>query len=146
MAVTKVLARDWTLEINTGTIGSPVWTEVNCLTSLTFSNSKNDVDTTCFGSAGEMEHLVSSRSREISAEGFYLEDISTGDRDAGQDACETLAGEFGTDSLGQFRITSPGGTTKTFMASANIADVGGGNDDATSWGVTLTVSGSVTVA
>ena len=32
------------------------------------------------------------------------------------------------------------------MASANIGDIGGGNDDATSWGVTLTVSGKMSEA
>jgi len=145
MAATKVLARGWVLSINTGTYAVPVWTEVKGINTLTFSNSKNDADTTDFNSDGDMEHMVASRSREIAVEGFYLEDISTGDRDAGQEACETLAELTGNTSLGDFKLVSPAANGKRFYASANIGDVGGGNDDPTSWGVTLTISGKPTV-
>ena len=36
-----------------------------------------------------------------------------------------------------------GGTTKTFKASVNLSDLGGGNDDPMPWGAELTVSGEV---
>lgn len=142
MAVTKVLARDWVLEIKSGS----GYTRIKGLSTLSFSNSKNDTDTTDFESQGATEHLVTSRSQEISAEGFYLVDKTTKKRDEGQQAVESLAELIGPESLGEFRLTSPAGTMKTFFASANIGDIGGGNDDATSWGVTLTVSGKMSDA
>lgn len=142
MAVTKVLARGWKLEI-AGT--DDTFTQIKGLASISFSNGKNDTDTTDFDSEGVQEHIVASRSQEISAEGFYLVDKKTGNRDEGQEAVETLAEQIGPESIGQFKITSPAGKAKLFNASANIGDVGGGNDDATSWGVTLTVSGKMTV-
>ena len=141
MAVTKVLARDWTLEI----LKAPsTYVKIKGLNTLSFSNSKNDTDTTDFDSEGATEHMVTSRSQEISGEGFYLVDRTTKARDEGQKLVEALAEKIGPETLGEFRLTNPAGTTKTFLASANIGDVGGGNDDATTWGVTLTVSGKMT--
>ena len=57
MAVTKVLARDWVLEIKSGS----GYTRIKGLSTLSFSNSKNDTDTTDFESQGATEHLVTSR-------------------------------------------------------------------------------------
>lgn len=143
MAVTKVLARDWKLEILKS---GNSYARIKGLNTLSFSNSKNDTDTTDFESEGATEHLVTSRSQEISCEGFYLVDKTTKTRDEGQGLVEALAEKIGPESLGQFRITNPAGTSKLFTASANIGDVGGGNDDATTWGVTLTVSGKMSDA
>lgn len=144
MAVTKVLARDWVASINTGTYVSPVWTEIKGLNTLTFSNGKNDAETTDFNSEGFEEHIVASRNAELGIEGLFLEDPSDGSRDPGQEAVEALAELMGNDSLGDFKLVSPGGTGKRFYASAQIGDVGGGNDDATSWSATLTRSGQTT--
>ena len=144
MAITKVLARGWTLEVNTGTEEEPEFTPIGGINTFTFSNSKNDADITDFDSEGYMEHIVASRSFEISMEGFYLEDLATGDRDAGQEKVEEYGNLVGEDSLRTYRLTTPGGTVKTFLASTNIGDQGGGNDDPTSWGATLTVSGQIT--
>lgn len=68
----------------------------------------------------------------------------TGDRDDGQEAVDALCTGIGADSIAQFRKTSPGGTVETFYASAEMGDIGGGDNDTTSWGVTLTISGMVT--
>jgi len=122
-----------------------VWVDVTCgLNTFTFSNSKNDADTTEFCSNGYMEHIVASRGVEISAEGFFLEDPMTGDRSTGQELIEVLAALTGNDSLGDFKLTSPGGSGRRFFASIVLADVGGGNDDPTTWGFTMTVSGKPT--
>ena len=145
MAVTKVLARDWEFWINNGTFAVPVWVDVTCgLNTFTFSNSKNDADTTEFCSDGYAEHIVASRSVEISAEGFFLEDPDTGDRSQGQELVEVLAAKTGNESLGDFKLVSPGGSGRRFYSSIVLADVGGGNDDPTTWGFTMTVSGKPT--
>lgn len=146
MAVTKVLARDWDFYINTGTFAIPTWLNTNCgLNTFTFSNSKEDAETTDFCSDGYAEHMVASRGLEITAEGFYLEDPTTGDRSAGQLAIEELAEKVGNDSLGDFKLVSPAGSGRRFYSSVMVGDVGGGNDDPTTWGFTLTVSGKPTV-
>jgi hypothetical protein len=143
MAVTKVLARGWKFEVyDTDTL---LYVEVTGINTFTFTRGKNDADTTDFDSEGYEEHMAASRNFEITGEGFYKEDLSTGDRDLGQEIMEDYAELVGEDSLRQFRMTSPGGTEKEFNASVNIGDVGGGNDDPTSWGFTLTVSGKLEI-
>ncbi len=142
MAVQKVLARDWGKEINTGTLAVPIWTPIGGLKSLGFDHSDAKTDLTDHDSAGMDEHLVAGRGATVSLEGFFLEDPDTGTRDTGQAAVEALAAAVGQDSLGQFRLTTPGGTTRIFMASATLGGQGGGNNDATSWSATLTRSGA----
>lgn len=144
MPATKVLARDWTFSINTGTTTTPAWTPILGVNSFGVSRSKNDVDTTDFASAGWTEHLVASRGWEFTLEGFHLEDTD-GTRDPGQTAVEANTLLMGAASLDQYKFTSPGGKVYTFVASAVVDGPGGGSDDATSWACTLTVSGTVTI-
>jgi hypothetical protein len=54
-----------------------------------------------------------------------------------------LAAAVGLDSLGTFRITSPGGNVATFSASAEVTKGGGGNNDAATWQAVIRVSGGV---
>jgi len=149
MPAVKVLARGWILEVDTDALletplGTPVWVAINGLNSLTFSNSKNDAETTTFDDEGWETHMVASRGRELSVEGFYLVDPIDGTRDMGQETVEQVGDEIGPASLASFRLTSPASKVKTFVSSVNVGDIGGGNDDPTSWGAELTISGKVT--
>jgi hypothetical protein len=148
VTVTKILARDHgkTWSINTGTVDIPAWTPIKSLNSWAHSPSTNQTDTTDFDDDGRLSHLVASRGDEFTLTGSYLEDIDTGARDPGQEAVETLAAQVGNDCLKQFKLTSPGGITKTFMASAECTIGGGGNDDKSAWEAKLTVSGAITTA
>jgi hypothetical protein len=144
MAKTKVLARNWLIEIQTGTdatSGSPIWTKIGGINTFTISSDKEDADTTDFDSVGHSEHIVASRSNEITFEGFYIEDQTTGDRDPGQQAVEDAGDEIGPASIKPLRMTSPGGKVRQFNGSFVTGDVGGGNNDATSWGASFTPSG-----
>lgn len=146
MAITKFLARDLTCDINTGTIAAPVWTPVKGLNTITHSPSSTDAETSDFDSEGRAEHMKAERGDSWALAGFSLEDVSTGDRDPGQAAVEVLGRAIGPASLGQFRLTSPGGNTATFMASAEVTTAGGGTNDAAAWGATITASGPITYA
>lgn len=141
MAKVKVLARNWLIEVNTGTVALPAWTKVGGINSFTVSGDKEDTDTTDFDSGGWGEHIVASRSRSISFEGFFLEDQADGSRDAGQAFIEDASEEIGPDSISQTRITSPAGKVTEYSGSYSTGDVGGGINDATSWGAEMTVSG-----
>jgi hypothetical protein len=144
MAAVKVLARGWKAEIQNP--GNSQYVEIKGLNSLTFDSEKNDADTTDFDSQGNNEHLVASRGKSLSVEGFYLEDQTTKARDAGQLLVEALADGMGEDSLGNFRLTSPAGTVRYFVASANVTGIGGGNDDPTAWSAELAVSGPMNLS
>ena len=147
MAVDKVMVEDVTVSINTGTEATPTWTPIGGLTEpVEHSPSTTRVDLTDCDSAGREEHRVVRRGDSFTLKGFVLEDEASGDRDAGQEACETLAGQTGAASLGQFKVETPGGTALTFKASAQCKTFGGGYNDALPWECELTVSGAIAKA
>ncbi len=143
MALTKFLARDLDIVIVLADSGS---TElpIKGLNTLTHSPSSTDADTTDFESNGHNEHLKAERGDQWTLAGFHLEDVITGDRDPGQAACEALAQETSFASLGSFKITSPGGNTIEFKASAEVTLAGGNNNEAATWQCILKVSGATT--
>ena len=148
MAVTKFLARDLAIAISTapgvdtidGT-ADDTWTPIGGLNSLTHAPSTSRADTSSFDSNGRDEHLVASRGETWTLAGFTLEDVATGDRDAGQAAVEALAKLVGPAGLGWFQITSPGGNVIHFQASAEVTQAGGGHNDAAAWQAVLQVNG-----
>lgn len=146
MAVTKFLARDLDVDVNTGTLAAPVWTAVKGLNTVSHSPSSTDAETTDFDSNGAPEHLKAERGHSWTLAGFKLIDVASGAEDPGQQAVETLSKLVGLASLQQFRITSPGGRTATFMASAEVTYSSGGNNDAAAWQAVLRVSGVITYA
>lgn len=146
MAVTKVNARDWTVEINTGTEGVPTWVQIGGLTSFTVENSEAETDDTTFDSAGIEEQVVMQRGKQLSIEGKFLEDEADGSRNAGQAAVEAAADDVGEASKKQYRFTSPGGTIETAKFTTRLGSIGGGNNDRTSWAATLKRSGASTIS
>ena len=142
MAIVKVLARGWKVEVGNGA-NPETFIEIKGLKSLGFDNEKTDADTTSFDEDGAKSHIVASRGSKLSLEGNFLEDQTNGSRDPGQQAVEDLAELIGPASLGNFRLTSPGGKMRNFIASANVSGIGGGTDDPTGWKADITVSGKI---
>lgn len=151
MAVTKFLARDLTIDIfipdsgsdsGTPASGDADWTPVKGLNTLTHAPAATDADTTDFDSMGHGEHMTAQRTDQWTIAGFTLEDVSSGARDAGQAAVEALAQAIGPVSLGWFKITSPGGNTIEFQASAVVTLADGGTNDAAKWQAVLKTSGA----
>lgn len=141
MAETEVSARGWTYEINTGTSGSPVWVEILGIVDVSHKPGSGKADATNNKDAGSPRHRRQSRSHEWTLKGNYLEDPDNGDRDPGQEACETLAAAVDIDSLGQFRFTSPGGSVRTFDATCEVTHSPGKEDGFTSWECMVEQSG-----
>lgn len=149
MAATKYSARDVEFEIedyaNPGTWVAIAPTGIN-----TFSHSSEyeTTDTTTFGSEGRAESQVMQEGKGFSLEGFRLRDSVTGALDAGQALVETQAARLGDESLTGFRYAHKDDTSWTVWASAHyqLGDQGGGNNDKTSWSVTVTRSGASTTA
>lgn len=149
MAIVKVLARNWKIEIDKDPLagtptGTQVWQKIGGINTFTITSDKEDADTTDFDSEGYNTHIVASRSNEITFEGFFLEDSATGARDPGQQAVEDYADKIGHTSIATIRMTSPSGKVTEYDGSIGIGDVGGGTNDPTSWGATVAVSGKPT--
>lgn len=139
MAVTKFLARDLALEVRDA--ADTEWLAVGGLNSLTHAPSTARADTTAFDSNGRDEHIVASRGDSWTLAGFAMEDVGDGTRDEGQARIEDLGKLRGLDATGSFRMTSPGGNTITFDASAEVTLAGGGHNDAAAWQAVITVTG-----
>lgn len=140
----NVAAREFTLEINTGTVAVPVWTNIAGLLSIVPSSEETEANITDFDSGGIDESLTARRKHTLTAEGLYEGD------DPGQIAC-TSAGELiGAASLTQYRWTDTVNVvTKTFLARTSTpfaGTTGGGVDDPAGWNLSLSVSGAITTA
>lgn len=144
MALTKVLARDWTFEVEDPTAGTFV--PVGGINTFGFGGTKTDTDTGDFDSGGWAKHLVTERAHTLTLSGFFLEDQATGERDPGQAIIDELTTKIGEEAIGSFKLTSPGGAVYEFSGSVEPAEVGGGKNDVTSWGATITINGKITVS
>lgn len=140
MPATKINARGWTFEIKNNAT-TPAYVEIGGLMEFTLSRTSKDVETTDFDSDGDAESEKMERGKSITAKGFYKEDAS-GNQDTGQAEVEEVADLKGAASLRDFRITSPNGAVWEWSAHFEIGDVGGGNNDKTSWGFTAVRSGA----
>jgi hypothetical protein len=139
MAATKYLARDLTCEIENPDVPT-TFIHIGGLNTLTHSPSTSRADTTDFDSNGHDEHLVASRGETWTLAGFSIEDVVTGDRDAGQEAVEAIGKLIGLGGFGNFN-TSPCNTI-AFEASAEVTLAGGGHNDAAQWQAVLTINGA----
>ena len=142
MAIRKIIAREFTWEVESATAGT--WLAIGGLTTFSRSLSKTDTDTTDFDDDGVEAHLVGSRGASYSLEGHYLEDTegaAVGDRDVGQARCEEVALLVGAASINGFRFTTPGMTVVTIQGSCVVTGPGGGSNDSASWSVAIMRSG-----
>jgi hypothetical protein len=145
----QINARDWRFEVSIapGEV-VPVWAAIAGTESFTISNSEGEesTETTTFASNGQAESQAMQRGASLSIEGKIVRAATTPfAQDAGQVACDTLAGLLGEESLGgiRFRYVEDEDWT-VWTAWASKGDNGGGNNDKTSWSVSFTRSGAAT--
>ncbi len=146
MATDKVLLRDVTVEINTGTEAAPVWAAIENKLTVEHTPATTRADVTDCDSDGADENRVTSRGHTFAFGYHRKEDAASGDRDPGQEALETAAQAVGAASLTQYRISSPGGNTLTFSATTQVKEIGGGHNDHIKAEAELVVSGDITRA
>lgn len=140
--LSKVLARHFRLEMNTGDDVTPVWVPIKGLTQISPAITKNDADTTDFDADGWLTHLVASRGGSLQLTGQRVEDGETGARDAGQEAIEEAAWAMGHESIKPFRFVRPDATVMLeVLASVGVTPWGGSNDDPAQWSATITFTG-----
>src|SRR5690606_14235678 len=140
MAFVEILARELKVEIRDGNN----WLEIEGVTTINHTPTKTDSDTGHFGAAGRARHIVAERGDEFTFTCVYLVDPDTGEIPPGHKALRDLGKKIGYESIGEFRITGPGGDGIQFKASANVGKPSGGRNDAATFNVTLTVTGDIT--
>jgi len=142
MAVTKFLARDLKIEIETAV--ADTFVEIKGLNSITHAPTSTDAETSDFNSEGRSEHLKAERGDSWTCAGFTLEDVTDGTRDPGQARVEAVSQLIGPEALINYRLTSPGGNTIEFAGSAEVTLSGGGTNDASQWQAVVRASGPIT--
>lgn len=143
----KVLSRDFTISVNTGTSGSPTWTPIGGLDEdgISISTDVRDVDFMDADDDGFAKPVPIGHSYTVSLKGSRIENADDGTRDAGQAALEAVQDEVGLDALLEFQIESPaasGGEVLTFGAWPNVTAFGGG--EKATWEAELRVYGQIT--
>ena len=142
MGVNKIRAAGFTFEVaDVADLATATWIPLKGLNTFTESSDDSNTDVSTFEDAGYKSNLTVTRGYGLSVEGFMLEDEVTGDRDPGQEFVESKAEEVGQAAFMMMRITSPGGTKKVYEGSPSLSDVGGGQEDAASWGFEMMVNG-----
>lgn len=148
MAMRKINARDIIVQVRAS--DGTTWIGVGGLNNVTPNRSENEetVDTTVNESGGRYEQEVMQRGFSITLAGFELKDHLTGALDPGQARITELADQVGYNSLGAIRLRHPMESLWTVWNEATfaLAETGGGHNDKSAWGATITRSGPSTTA
>jgi len=143
----STLARKWLLDVNTGTVASPVWTPVGGILDFTPSLDPTLQDDSDFDSAGYKSQTVTAlawgasftvrRAAQAGAPTQY---------DAGQEFLRTVSLTMGIQNSAQVRfyeVTTSGPTTEAYQGFAAVSwsPKGGAMDALDEVGVTLTGQG-----
>lgn len=80
------------------------WIQISGITSWSISYAREVADLSKFNDLGWSASITTSRAGSINLEGFYLTDISTGDKDLGQLLCDQAANGLGYNGLRAFKI------------------------------------------
>lgn len=149
MTQRKIPARDLIVQVSDGA-ASPTWLGIAALNKVTVNpgDQEQAVDITTFDSLGLYEEIKLQRGASLKLEGFIHKDHLTGVQDPGQARCEVLGAALGYASQGAIRLRHPADTVWRVWNAAtfSLADQGGGNNDVTSWQVTVMRSGASTTA
>lgn len=139
MAITdQIDARDWLFEIRAD--DGNTWVDINGILKFTLKLSENEevAVMTVFKSAGNFASQPMQRGAMMELEGkYYLSSLNV--RDVGQARIDFLGGKMGNDAIGKFRFRHEVQTSWVVWDGwVSIKDIGGENNDKTSWGFSIT--------
>ena len=90
----ETTGRTYLLKVNTGTVGTPVWTEIASKTGLSYNPSTNMIDVS---STGLFEHVLPGRKSEvINFDGLFIR--------SGDDFVTLLAAYRANDRIQVYRV------------------------------------------
>lgn len=144
----QINARDWVFQVSEDpTNATPVWSAIAGIESFDLNPSEGEesTDTTTFASNGVAESQAMQRGASLQVSGKIVRNGAV--QDAGQVSADDLAALVGEASLGGVRFRHKDDTSwVVWTAWVSKANVGGGNNDKTTWGATFTRSGAATTA
>lgn len=144
VAPEPMLAREFDLEINTGTRDNPVWTHISGIMAINPGQTSTVTDDTDFDTDGWEAGTVAMRGRSLSVSMLYKTVNGTGAQDPGQEALIVLGETSGRSAKGGFRYLDPDGNGHEFRATVDVAWPGGGKTDNANFTADLKVDGKPT--
>jgi hypothetical protein len=130
VALRSLLAKDWVLEINTGTLTVPAWTPVKGLTSLEFSLDAETEDDSDFDSDGWGSEVVTQRTWTLEIEGRRKRDAASASfvPDPGQEALRQAGLVVGLTANVHVRWYRRDGAPDAFEGTCAVQYGGGGGE------------------
>lgn len=146
MAQRPIDARGWLFQVESA---PSTWLDIGHILTFTYNPGENEetAETTHFGSDGYYEEDVMQRGASLSLEGQHAADTATGVQDAGQayvDGVWALGLGVASHNRIRFRHETQTTTWAVWDATCTPGEQGGGNNDKSSWSVTIRRSGAPT--
>lgn len=128
MTLRSLLAKDWALEVNTGTSASPTWTPVKGLTEFTEDIKAKTEDDSDFDGDGWSSDVVTQRGWTLKAKGNRKRDTGSSSfvPDPGQEALRQAGRIVGLDANVECRWYRKDGAPDAYTGSAAVDYKGGG--------------------
>lgn len=144
--LTSTLARKFRLDVNTGTAGSPVWTQVRAITTLQAPVSPTMQDDSDYDSDGWGSQAKTMLAWSVTGTISRKVGATSGNYDAGQEKIRAAHDQFGPDGLVQIRWYDREGGPEAYTGFAHVGweAQGGGPDALDSVNITLTGQGKRT--
>jgi len=147
MGLRSLLAKDWTLEVDTRALAAPApqWTRVSGLTSFTESTDDNTEDDAAFEDDGWGSSVVTQRTWSIEAEGKRKRtDAQAFTPDPGQEAVRKAARVVGFGANLRVRWYRRDGSPDAYEGTATVSGFtkGGSTTDLEPFNFTLNGQGA----
>ena len=133
----RVLARNYFLEVYDG----EKFYNIKGITNFTISQNVELADATTFDSNGQKEHTKAQNTKIVNIDGYFIENKDS-ELDEGQEVINNLSRKMGKEAETLLRISRMNTDKNTWLTGTfSLNDIGGSNNDHTSWGAEFQQTG-----
>ncbi|WUI02109.1 IPT/TIG domain-containing protein [Spirillospora sp. NBC_00431] len=117
----STLARKWKLDINTGTVESPVWTPVRAIGELKPNIESNMEDDSDYDSDGWASETKTQMKWSLETKVLRKVGVTSENYDPGQEALRAAADQFGSPGTPQVRWYDRDGGPEAYSGFASVS-------------------------
>lgn len=115
------LARKWKLDVNTGTVGSPVWVPVRAIGELKPNTEANMEDDSDYDSDGWESESKTALKWALEVKVLRKVGVTSGNYDPGQEFLRAAAVQFGSSGTPQIRWYDRDGGPEAYSGFASVS-------------------------
>lgn len=117
----STLARKWKLDVNTGTVGSPVWTAVRAVGELKTQVESNMEDDSDYDSDGWASETKTQMKFSLECKVLRKIGVTSENYDPGQEALRAAADQFGSGGTPQVRWYDRDGGPEAYSGFVSVS-------------------------